>query len=167
MWWTKRYINRRDWMLENLGVLKLTSDQAVILLMIDFMNEHQLSIIPSELAQRTGLDDVRVDEIIHNLVRSNILMLTPSKGGIDFNIDNLFQESLRYEYVDQNIFEVFESQLARPLSQPELVRLNGWLKIYAHDEVMTALRSAIGAKKVTMPYINSILINNRKEKDAQ
>ena len=165
MWWNKRYINRRDWILENLGVLDLTAEQAILILMIDFMNQHDLPILPHELAQRTGMDDERVDELIQNLVRQNLLNLTITKEGADFNIDNVFQEDIRYEYVDQDIFEVFESQLARPLSQRELERLNAWLGMYSQDEVVNALRSAIGVQKVNMNYINSILVNNRKEKE--
>lgn len=73
-------------------------------------------------------------------------------------------EGLRYEYVDENIFQVFESELARPLSQQELERLNSWLGMYSQDEIIAALRTAIVYKKVSFPYMNTILANNRKEK---
>ncbi len=164
MWWKKPYVNRRDWMLENLGVLNLSSMEVVILLLIDYLNGLHENIDPVVLSKRSGIEVEEVDELIHQLVRKNLLEVKPLKDKIEFNIDNLFQEGLRYEFVDENIFEVFESELSRPLSQPELQRLNGWLSQYTQNEIIAALRTAIVYQKVTFPYINSILVNNRKEK---
>lgn len=164
MWWKKPYVNRRDWMLENLGVLNLSAKEVVILLLIDYLNGLHQNIDPVVLSKRSGIEVEKVDELIHQLVRKNLLEVKPLKDKIEFNIDNLFQEGLRYEFVDENIFEVFESELSRPLSQPELQRLNGWLSQYTQNEIIAALRTAIVYQKVTFPYINSILVNNRKEK---
>mgnify|MGYP001207947410 CR=1 FL=1 len=164
MWWTKPYVNRRDWILENLGVLNVSGDQALLLLMIDYLNTQKEIIDPQILSNRTGLKPERVDELIHQLVRQNILEIKPLKDRIEFNIDRLFQEGLLYEYVDETIFEIFEGELARPLSQSELERLNSWLNQYTQEEIISALRTAIVYQKVTFPYINSILANNRKEK---
>ncbi len=164
MWWKKPYVNRRDWILENLGVLNLSSMEVIILLLIDYLNCLHENIDPVVLSKRSGIEVEEVDELIHQLVRKNLLEVKPLKDKIEFNIDNLFQEGLRYEFVDENIFEVFESELSRPLSQPELQRLNGWLSQYTQNEIIAALRTAIVYQKVTFPYINSILVNNRKEK---
>lgn len=163
MFWQKRYFNSHDWIMENLGVLGLSSDQAVIVLTIDFLNRHNVAIIPMELAKRSGLSDSKVDDIIQSLVQMGILKITPSVDGFSFNIDAIYQDNLRYEYVDQDIFDVFESSLARPLSQREVERLNGWLSIYSQDEVIAALRIAIGLNKVNFSYINTVLANSRKE----
>ncbi len=164
MWWKKPYINRRDWILENLGVLNLTAHDTVILLLIDYMNVNNLPIDPAQLASRSGFDLEKVDEAIQRLAAQNILTIVPSSNQFHFSIDNLFMEGLRYEYVDENIFQVFESELARPLSQQELERLNSWLGMYSQDEIIAALRTAIVYKKVSFPYMNTILANNRKEK---
>lgn len=157
-------MNRRDWILENLGVLNLSAHQIVVLLMIDYMNGHQLAINPNELSKRTGFDARTVDEVIQQLSMKNILEIIPGQKGFEFKIDNLFLEGVRYEYVNEDIFSVFESELGRPLSQLELEKLNSWLGMYSQDEIVSALRTAIVYGKVTFPYMNSIIINNRKEK---
>ena len=164
MWYKKPYVNRRDWVLENLSLLHSSPDQALLILMIDYLNGLNVSIDPSVLAKRTGLQQDRVDTLIQQLVRQNILEIKPLKDRIEFILDRLFEEGVRYEYVDENIFEVFESELSRPLSQNELERLNSWLNQYTQDEIIAALRTAIVYQKVSFPYINTILINNRKEK---
>lgn len=167
MWWNKPYINRRDWILENLGVLDLSAHQVVVLMLIDYMNTNNLDINPLELIKRTGFEAGAIDEVIQQLVAQNILSIKPSANNFIFNIDNLFQDGIRYEYMDQNIFTVFETELARPLSQVELERLNSWLGMYSQEEIISALRTAIVYNKVSFPYMNSILVNNRKERGLQ
>lgn len=167
MWWNKPYVNRRDWILENLGVLDLNAHQVVVIMLIDYMNTNHLDINPMELIQRTGFEAGIIDEVIQQLVAQNILSIKPSANNFIFNIDNLFQDGIRYEYIDQNIFTVFETELARPLSQVELERLNSWLGMYSQEEIISALRTAIVYNKVSFPYMNSILVNNRKERGLQ
>ncbi|AMC94636.1 DNA replication protein DnaD [Erysipelothrix larvae] len=164
MWWNRPYVNRRDWILENLKTLKLSAKQTVLLLMIDYMNGQNETIDLNSLNVRTGLEVSEIDMILHDLQRSKLLVVKPSKDRIVFSIDPLFEEGVRYEYMDETIYEVFESELGRLLSQPELEMLNTWLSKYTQDEILDALRSAIVVQKVSMKYINAILINKR---DAQ
>lgn len=163
MWWNKPYINRRDWILENLSHLGLTPDQLVVVLMIDYLNSNNTVIDLETLSKRCNMDVGNVDEIIHNLKRKNLINIVPSKDKIDFTLDPLFNEGVHYEYVDQSIFEVFESEFGRLLSQPELEQLNTWLAHYTQDEILSALRNAIVYQKVSMKYINAILVNKRNE----
>ena len=111
MWWNKPYVNRRDWILENLGVLDLTTDQIVVLLMIDYLNVNNIAIDPKVLSDRTNIAMDKIDSILHNLVRQNILQIKAEKDRIEFDIGNLFEEGLRYEYVDENILRCLRVSL--------------------------------------------------------
>ena len=51
-WWNKRFINRRDWILDNLTELSLTSDETLVILMIDFLNQHMITITHGILAEK-------------------------------------------------------------------------------------------------------------------
>lgn len=164
MWWNKAYINRRDWILDNLGSLKLSPVQIVVLLMVDFLNQQGSPITLELLAERTALETQVVDETIHDLVRQNLLSIKVSKDALEFNLDGLFQDGVRYEYVNEGIFEVFESEFGRLLSQNELMTLNTWLSKYTESDILDALRNAVIYKKVSMQYINAILANKQKER---
>jgi len=165
MWWKKPYINRRDWILDNLGALSLSPEQVVVLLMVDFYNEQGKAIDLEAFAKACSMELAEVDQVIHSLVQSQILKIQPQKDRIDFSIDGLFDQGVMYEYVDQDIFEVFETEFGRLLSQNELMTLNKWLATYSQDEILEALRSALIYQKASMPYIEAILVNNRKEGD--
>lgn len=164
MWWNKAYINRRDWILENLGSMKLSPTQTLVLLMIDFLNQQGVPITLELLAERTAVESHVVDETIHDLVRQNILAIKVSKDALEFYLDGLFQDGVRYEYVNEGIFEVFESEFGRLLSQNELMTLNTWLSKYSEADILDGLRNAVIYKKVSMQYINAILANKQKER---
>lgn len=164
MWWQKPYISRRDWILENLGVLKLNSNEVVIVLMVDYLNQFGIVITLEELSTRTGFDVSVVDETIQSLVNRSFLSISMSAGGVSFGIDGLFQDGSLYEFVDKGIFEIFETEFGRLLSQNELETLNTWLSKYSQEEILDALGNAIIYKKVSMQYINAILHNMEKEK---
>lgn len=163
VWWKKTYINRRDWLLENQSSLKVTSDQLIILLMIDFLNSNREIISLDSLSNRTALDINTIDTAMQSLVSKNYLKISVVDGMVDFSIDGIFENGLLYEHVDESIFDVFETEFARLLSQSELQTLNTWLKSYSEEMILDALRSAVIYKKLNMKYINSILINMKKE----
>ncbi|WP_159648282.1 DnaD domain protein [Erysipelothrix aquatica] len=166
MWWNKSYINRRDWILENMSTLKVTPNQVVVLLLIDFLNEQNIAISLEVLAEQSGMSVQTVDEVMHDLMRQKMLAIKVENESIRFIMDGLFQDGVAYEYVNQSIFEVFESEFGRLLSQPELVMLNNWMKQYTEADILDALRNAMVYKKVSMNYINTILANKQKEKQG-
>lgn len=163
VWWKKPYINRRDWLLENQGSLKLTSNQLLIVMMIDFLNTHHELITLEVLSARTALDISLVDQAIQSMVSSGYLKISVVDDSVVFSIDGLFENGLLYEHVDENVFSVFETEFGRLLSQSELQTLNTWLKMYDESMIYDALRSAVIYKKLNMKYINTILINMKKE----
>lgn len=164
MWWNKAYVSRRDWVLENLGVLKLSAHEIVIVLMIDYLNGLKVAITLEELAARTGFAVDVVDETIQSLVGRGFLSVRMESGSIAFVIDGLFQDGTLYEFVDKGVFEIFETEFGRLLSQNELETLNLWLSKYTQEEVLDALGNAIIYKKVSMQYINAILHNMEQER---
>ena len=163
MWWHKPYISRRDWILENLGILKTDAVETVLLLMIDFMNTQNIDISLDELSTRCALSIDVVDEAIQSLIKKSFLAVKVDSGSVCFVIDGLFQDGTLYEFVDRGIFETFEVEFGRLLSQAELETLNLWLSKYTQEDILDALANAIIYKKVSMQYINAILHNKEME----
>lgn len=163
MWYKKGYVNRRDWILENLPALKLAPNEAVLVLMIDYLNVQGLLITMDTLAKRTSLSTEEIDKAIHVLTARKALSIETNRSSIVFSLDGLFENNL-YEYVDEGVFQVFETEFSRPLSQPELAKLNEWLALYPQQDIYDALRKASLKNKLSMAYIQSILVNQKREK---
>ena len=132
-WWNERFINRRDWILDHLKDLSLTIEETMVVLMIDFMNEHQIPITHGILADKLKKDSDEIDDILSHLSAKGYLALQFQNGKILFNIDGVFADNSEKSLAfDQSLFDLFESEFGRPLSQMELQRMADWLKDYDH-----------------------------------
>lgn len=163
MWWKKPYVNRRDWILENQGALKLDAASCVIVLMIDYLQTQHQPIDLEILSKRCAMSTQEIDATLQALSSKGYIKIFVDQGSVKFSIDGLFDETILYEFVDQSLFEIFETEFGRLLSQQELMMLNTWLKTYSQDEILDGLQTAVIYQTLTMPYINSVLANKRKE----
>lgn len=158
-WWNERCINRRDWILDHLNDLTLTIDETMVVLMIDFMNEHQLPITHGVLADKLKKDSDEIDDILSHLSAKGYLSLLYEQGKVIFNIDGVFcdhrEKALAF---DQSLFDLFESEFARPLSQMELQRMADWLNEYEQKLICYALREALTYDHKSFDYIERILV---------
>ncbi|MBQ4252476.1 MAG: helix-turn-helix domain-containing protein, partial [Erysipelotrichaceae bacterium] len=90
-WYEENYVSRRDWILDNLNRLPVTSEQALILLMIDFDNQHGRSISLDALCQQTGLSIQQVDKAVSDLNKKGYLKITTKSRRIVFDISGIFE----------------------------------------------------------------------------
>lgn len=82
-WWNERFINRRDWILDHLKDLSLTIEETMVVLVIDFMNEHQIPITHGILADKLKKDTDDIDDILSHLTAKGYLALQFQNGKID------------------------------------------------------------------------------------
>lgn len=163
MWWNKNYINRRDWILENVSMLDISATEFLLLQMIDYYNSNNMELSIDNLVDQTGLDIAIVNNDIGSLNKKGYLSLKAISGQVLFNIDGVFQDGDKQEYVNKDIFNIFENEFGRLLSQEDLTTLSRWTQMYSEEMILDALKEAIIAQKLAMKYINGILVNKSKE----
>lgn len=163
MWWNRNYVNRRDWMIENISSLNVSPAEFVVLQMIDYRNSNRMELSMEQLVDQTGLEVSVVNQSIASLNQKGYLTIKAIGHVIDFNIDGVFSNHQQEEYVNKDLFEIFESEFGRLLSQADLMTLSRWSQMYEEEMILDALREAIIAQKVAMQYINGILVNKARE----
>ena len=158
-WYEQRYVNRRDWVLENQEFLGLSEKEFMIVLMIDFMNEHRIPISIDALALKTGMDSKEADETVSLLCAKKYLDIRASGKKISFRLDGLFEADAAKEagVIDRSLFDLFESELKRPLTQKDMETISDWTRTYEKRMIILALREASIYQKVSLPYIDKIL----------
>ena len=52
-WYEQKYVNHRDWLLDNMELLNLSHTDLIVVLLIDFLNEHQIMITTELLSEKT------------------------------------------------------------------------------------------------------------------
>lgn len=158
-WWKERYINRRDWILDNLHELALTSEETLTVLLIDFMNEHDMNISHGILAEKLKKESEEIDNILSALSAKGYLQIGYQDRKIAFTIDGIFASRQEQTMAfDASLFDIFETEFARPLSQMELQRMSDWMQLYEQKLIQYALREAIMFDKKSFDYIDRILV---------
>lgn len=159
-WYEANYVNRRDWILENIALLSLNSKEVVLVLLIDFMNEHHIVITMDELSKRSQLTNEEVNETISLLCAKKYLEIKASIKEVKFLLDGLFEaDVIKNEGIlDTPLFELFESEFGRPLSQYEMEKISSWIRTTDTKIIQYALREASAYQKLSIPYIDKILV---------
>ena len=158
-WYEQRFVSRRDWVIDHQEYLGLSEKEFMIVLMIDFMSEHRIPISIDALAQKTCMDAKEVDETVSLLCAKKYLDIRASGKRISFRLDGLYDTEVAREagMIDRSVFDLFESELKRPLTQKDMERISDWNRTYEKRMIILALREASMYQKVSIPYIDSIL----------
>ena len=162
-WWKEKFINRRDYMLDHLDELTMTSDETLLIMLIDFLNQHQIPVTHGILAKKMKKDSGEIDNLLSQLSAKGYVQLTFQNGKILFEIDGVFagakEKTMNF---DASLFDLFETEFARPLSQMELQRLADWLNVYEQKLIGYALREALTYEHLSFDYIERILVEWKK-----
>lgn len=158
-WYETNYVNHRDWILDNLQFLGLDAKETVLVLLIDFMNEHHINITMEELHKRTGFSNEEVDQTISVLCAKKYLEIRASSKSVRFLLDGLFETDVaRNERIlDSSLFDTFETEFGRPLTSNEMTKISEWNRTTDKKLIIYALREASAYQKLSVSYIEKIL----------
>lgn len=162
-WYKEKFINRRNWILDHLDELSVSAEETLVLLLIDFTNEYQISVSHQVLAKKLKKSDDEIDDILSRLSAKGFLNLELRDGRIIFEIDGIFEgEQEKPIAMDTSLFDQYETEFGRPLSQMEMQRLAEWTNTYHQKMIIYALREALTYDKKSFDYIERILIEWKK-----
>ncbi len=158
-WYKQNYVQRRDWILEHIELLNLSSSEFQLIMLIDYWNSNGEEIVQEKLCKKMGIDQSKVDKLLSLLMAKKYLKIQPSSTGAKFILDGLYEtEVARVENVlNQSVHDVFESEFARPLTQQEMEQLNHWVKQENSKLVIYALKEASMYQALSFKYIDKIL----------
>ena len=158
-WYKQKYVNHRDWIIDNLELLGLDEKEFLMVMMIDFMNEHKEPVSIESLHKKTGFTTEETDRIISVLCAKQYLEIKASAKSVRFELDGLFETNIAKEerILESSLYSAFESEFGRPLSQQEMAKISDWNKTTDKQLIMYALREASAYQNLNLRYIESIL----------
>lgn len=157
-WYQENYVSRRDWILENISRLNLSPLEALVLLEVDFNNGTRTANTMELLATQLNVDASDIDDAISSLCRQGYLEIVTRNRRVVFDISGVFEDHAQID-LTRDLFDTFESEFGRTLSQKETVQLAEMQKEYDKNLVLKALREAVIQNKFSMNYIERILSN--------
>lgn len=158
-WYEQKFVNHRDWILENCQLLGLDSNEFQLVMLIDFFNEHGEPITMETLHQKTGMTLEEVDRTISVLCAKKYLEIRASAANVCFSLNGMFETDVaRSERIlDSSLFSVFEGEFGRPLSNQEMEKISDWNRTTDKKMIIYALREASAYQKLSIAYIDRIL----------
>ena len=160
-WYKESYFDRKNWILENFDKLNLSSDETLLLLLIELFKTNKKSISYELLTKKLNKTEKEVDKIIAYLVSKQYLKLSTNSKGLVFDIDGIFEfDPEKYEISEnKDLYDTVSEVFNKPLSPSELQKMNDLLDQYGQNKFIQALRIAEAQKKIKMSYIEGILRN--------
>lgn len=162
-WYEADYIDQRIWLLDHLGSLKLTAEEALTALQLVHFNLLKRTVSLEALSANSGLSTEKVDKAMAGLSRKGYLSIRINGADVHYLIDGLFEEKTILTN-DSDLIDLYQKEFKRTLSSTEIDKLNDWLSRMDRAFMVHALREALMYNKVNFSYIDRILAQWQKDK---
>lgn len=158
------YFNKNAWLLANFDKLNISNDEILVLLLINFYNEHNLEIKYEDLAAKLSININRLDEIFADLTSKHYLHIDVNEKGLSYSIDEVFEfDVAKFEEIqNEDIYKTLEDFLSKPLTPIERMKVSDLLNTYDENSIFDAIRVAEGYRKYNLAYVESILRNEKR-----
>lgn len=145
--YNQTFFNRRNWILENLQNLNLTLQESIIVFVIDYFNEFNITINIQSLSEKTKLEGKETDAILNSLIQKGYLNIEMAERKMHYSLEGLFMHKSNSEPIDTNeyrrLFDLYEQEFKRPLSVKEQQMLSDWITTYEYKLIEYALREEL------------------------
>lgn len=155
-WWTAPYVDRRTYLLGEFQHLKLTPEEFLLILMIDYLMEFEHQVSPKTLAEYLGKEEKEVIAQLSDLMDKGWIDMKVTNKNIVYSLEPVFLKKPILA-IPKTLFDLFEEHFARPLTSSEMNRLSGWMQKYDNRLIEWGLREAIVYKKIGFGYIDKLL----------
>lgn len=164
MWYNQLSFNRRDWLIENFHRLNISSDELLLLLIIDASNQLNTEITYDTLKESSKLTLNKIDKAIANLTKLNYLKIKTIRKKVDFNIDGIFRKEFEDQQDANLLLELVEDTFGRPLSQNEMKTLTDLNDKVDKQFIVYAIRQCVVQNTFSMAYLEKVALNESSNK---
>lgn len=157
------YFDKIRFILDNKKKIDVSDEELLVILAILMLQEKSELVSVDTISSYLGMDAIKVDDMISLLTTKGYLEIEVVSASVTFNVDNVFLFKPESDESFKDLFVIFEEEFRRPLTQPELVRLNEWMAAYSKENILDSLREASLMNKLNCNYIERILVNQKNE----
>ena len=162
-WYQESYFDRKNWILENFDKLNLTSDETLLILLVELCKTNKKAITYDYLMKKFNKTSKQIDTIVASLVNKHYLKISNNSKGLVFDFDEIFEfDPNKYEISDnKDLFDTVSEVFGKPLSPTELQKITELLDTYGEKKFIEALRLAEAKRTFKIAYIEGILRNEK------
>ena len=162
-WYQESYFDRKNWLLENFDKLNLSSDETILIMLVELCRSSRKYVTYDYLMQKLGKSAKQIDSIVASLVNKHYLKISSNSKGLIFDFDEIYEfDPEKYEISDnKDLFDTVSEVFGKPLSPTELQKISELSQIYGEKKFIEALRLAEAKRTFKIAYIEGILRNEK------
>lgn len=180
----KNIIDFTELVLNNYHKIGLDETDAIIIIKLHYLLNKQITFIhPKKLSNMLTISPTTTAKRLNNLIERNYVSVSLVKNGNgketeSFNLDNVVELIVKADFeekVQENseensnivtrLVSLFETEFRKPLTVLDIQTLTKWLNEdeYTFDEIKNALFEASKMRKLTIKYVDKILLSKDQE----
>jgi len=179
----KNIIDFSELVLENYHKIGLDETDAVILIKLQYLLRKNITFISAaKLSEMLSISPRTTAKRLNNLIESGFIrmeLITGNNGKEteSFNLDYLIERILIHDIEKQEtlnksnglsleakLVKLFEEEMKKPLSVLDIQTITKWLNDdhYSFDQIKEALFEAIRIRKLSIKYVDGILLKSEE-----
>lgn len=183
----KNIIDFTELVLNNYHKIGLDETDAIIVIKLHYLLNKQITFIhPRKLANMLTISPTTTAKRLNNLIERKYVSISLVKNGNgketeSFSLDHVielivkadFEEKVQENSVENSnivtrLVSLFETEFRKPLSVLDIQTITKWLNDdeYTFDEIKNALFEASKMRKLTIKYVDKILLSKDSEEEV-
>ncbi len=189
----KRYINNNtidftELILNNYYKIGIDETDAIIVIKLQYLLKKNITFIsPSQLSKMLSISKQTTSKRLKSLIEKGFIKMELIKNNNgkqteSFNLDYLIESILVNSSSDENnekeefkktvetkIVKLFEEEFKKPLSVLDIQTITKWLNDdkYSFEKIKDALFEAVRIRKLTIKYVDGILLKSEDKTDKR
>lgn len=183
----KNIIDFSELVLNNYYKLGLDETEAVILIKLHYLLNRNINYIsPKQLSSMLSISSQTTSKRLNSLIergfiRIELVPMDDGKQTESFNIDYLVERIVKSDYeekkediIEQNksieskLVKLFQEEFKKQLSVLDIQTITKWLNedMYTYEIIEDSLFEAVRTRKLSIKYVDAILLNNSSKPAA-
>lgn len=180
----KNIVDFSELVLNNYYKIGLDETDAIIIIKLNYLLNRNITFIhPKKLSDMLSISPNTTTKRINNLIEAGYISMELIQNGHgketeSFNLDTVIERIIKADFeekmqdasddntnIESKLVQLFETEFRKPLSVLDIQTITKWLNDdhYSFEEIKNALFEASKARKLTIKYIDGILL--QKETD--
>ena len=180
----KNIVDFSELVLNNYYKIGLDETDAIIIIKLKYLLDRHITFIhPKKLSNMLSIapstTQKRLQKLMdHGFIKMELIRNGNGKETESFNLDYVIERIVKAEYeekihessdqnknIESRLVSLFETEFRKPLSVLDIQTITKWLNEdqYSFDEIKNALFEASKARKLSIRYVDGILLQKTDE----
>ncbi len=180
----KNIVDFSELVLNNYYKIGLDETDAIIIIKLNYLLNRNITFIhPKKISKMLSISPATTSKRLNHLIENGylnieLIMNGNGKETESFNLDAVIEKILKADFeekimdtsdnnknIETRLVSLFETEFRKPLSVLDIQTITKWLNEdkYIYEEIKSALFEASKARKLSIKYVDRILLNKDSE----